>query len=146
GGALKVGSVGSPTKVTLNAGGGIVKNGAGTISAPTIDLQAQTGIGASGQVISTNATAISAVANGGDLYLVDTNAAPVTLTKATAAAPGTLVNVTDTAGNLKVGTVAAPGSVTLTASSGAILDDLNDTTQITTNHLILSASTGIGVA
>jgi filamentous hemagglutinin family protein len=146
GGALKVGSVGSPTKVTLNAGGGIVKNGAGTISAPTIDLQAGAGIGAIGQVISTNATTVSAAAHGGDLYLTDTNAAPVALTTATASAPGTIVNVTDTAGNLKVGTVGASGSVTLTANAGAIVDDLSDTTKITTNHLILSAGTGIGAA
>ncbi len=146
GGSLTVGSVGSPTKVTLNASGGIVKGAPGTIITPNIDLQAGAGIGTSGQAISTNATTVSAVASGGDLYLTDTNAAPVTLTTATASAPGTLVNVTDTAGNLVVGTVGASGSVALTANAGAIVDDGNDTTKITTNHLNLSAGTGIGAA
>lgn len=162
-GALVVTSA-TGTGVTLVAGGagngltlnGAVNGGAGDVTL-TAGTQASRGaivagagsfvtgnnltatgsvIGSSGSALNGNITTLTASASNGGVYINEQNG--LTLANVTASGAAGDIAITSAAGDITVGTVTASRDARLVASSGAILDDGDDTTRLTSTALNLS--------
>jgi len=135
--------------VTLNSTGAITDANAATdnITASTANLTAGTNIATSGDPLETTVGTLNATANAGGVFISEADA--VTLGTITATGAGNDVVVTNTTGDMTVGTVTAPDQVTLTSTAGAILDG-NDppagTINVTATTLVATAASGIGTA
>jgi autotransporter-associated beta strand protein/ELWxxDGT repeat protein len=137
----------------LNAGSGNIRLTAGgavqdadaalDIRAADLWLQAATA-GSWANPLQTQLTMLTATATSGDLYFQEQDG--LTVTSATATAPGGDVGITSLSGNLLAAQIAAQGLVTLWAQSGAIQPTSSASVQITAENLELSAATGIGTA
>ena len=124
---LAVTTVSASGNVTLKSSSGSIEATGSNpeISGQILSLQAATDIGASGALPTAATTSLSALAGSGSIYI--TQDGSFTLSNATVSGANTSINVTDTSGDMTVGTVSAstspsaPGSVYLTSSQGAIL-------------------------
>ena len=142
-GSMAVGTIDAGTlgDVTLNTTSGSITGNSGLITGNTVTLHAAN----SGSVSArTAASHLDVQAGSGSINITQTGA--VTLDRIST--PSTLVSVTNSSGDITVGAVstATTGQVSLTASAGAILDDGDTTTRITTGTVSLSASGAVGTA
>jgi filamentous hemagglutinin family protein len=137
-GTVNAGSLGNVTLGTLNGG---ISGSSGLITGDTVSLTT----GTSGSIaVRTAASNLNAQAASGNINL--TQAGAVTL--GNIVTPGSTVTVTSSSGDITVGTVrtASSGQVSLTASAGAIREDGNSATRISTGTATLSAGASIGAA
>ncbi|HSI46755.1 MAG TPA: filamentous hemagglutinin N-terminal domain-containing protein [Ideonella sp.] len=142
-GSMSIGTVnaGSLGDVNLATQSGSILGSSGTITGNTVTLNAAN----SGSVsVRTAASHLDVQAGSSSISITQTGA--VTLDRI--ATPSSLVSVTNSSGDITVGNVStsASGQVSLTASAGAILDDGNSATRISTGTATLSASGSIGSA
>jgi hypothetical protein len=119
--------------VTLTAGGAVTAAAGVTVSGKTLTVRGSS-IGSSGSQLNTSIDTLNANATAGDVYVREQNG----LTLADVRATGD-VGVTATAGNITVNTVSASNNATLTAGSGAIVDDGNDSTRVSAKAVTLLA-------
>jgi len=137
-GTVNAGSLGDVNLATLS---GSISGSSGAITGNTVTLNAAN----SGSVsVRTAASHLDVQAGSSSISITQTGA--VTLDRI--ATPSSLVSITNSSGDITVGNVStsASGQVNLTASAGAILDDGNSTTRISTGTATLSASGSIGSA
>ncbi|HYD98180.1 MAG TPA: hypothetical protein VEH84_02240, partial [Alphaproteobacteria bacterium] len=178
GGALTIGDAivagGDGKGVTLAAGGGIFNGmtGGTAVTGASATLKAGGAIGSTGAPLTTKVgeliatttaagsinineadtlTVTNATVANGSVVIVAGGATTVTSIVSNTNAAGRNVSVTVNSGDLTVGAIDAKtqGNVTLTASSGRILDDealLARTTVIAGNAVTLTAAGGIGTA
>jgi filamentous hemagglutinin family protein len=146
-GNIVVGAVSAADEVRLSAVAGSVLddgNNGTVIQAGALTLSAGGAIGTSGLTgqIDTNVTSLTATAAAGSIYVGEANG--LSLSNVSASGAGSEVVVTSATGNIEVGAVSATSRVELTASSGSILDDGLNSTQIQAQSLSLTASGSIG--
>ena len=144
GGDLLVDDVTAADTITVVSGGALEQSGsdAGSdMTAPTINIQTETGIGGSG-VIEIDADVLTAVVRAsGDIDLQDTDSG---LRVENASTFNGSITVDVVVGDLAVGRIASSDSVTLT-SAAAITQD-SDGVILAGNDASLTAGTGIGLA
>jgi hypothetical protein len=124
--------------VALTAGtsasrGAIAAGAGGSVAGGTLTADGSS-IGASGSPLSTNINSLTANATQGGVYISEQNA--LTLTNVQAAGD---VGVSSGTGDITVHYVNAGNGLTLTASSGAIADDGDDSTLLTGKAVTLAA-------
>ena len=145
-GDIAVGTVNAGAgTVTLAANGGAITGNAGNLlTAGTLSATAATSIGAApGQRLNTNINSLTATANNGGIFITEGNG--ITLTNVSATGAGSAVDVQANAGNVTLGTVSTGiglGTVTLTASTGAIVGNAGN--DVTADTLSANAGTSIG--
>ncbi len=142
-GSMSVGTInaGALGDVSLATTSGSIFGNSGLITGETVTLNAAN----SGSVtVRTAASHLDVQAGSSSISITQTGA--VTLDRIST--PSTVASVTNSSGNITVGSVSTStsGQVTLTASAGAILDDSDNATRITTGTATLSASGAIGSA
>ena len=142
-GSMSVGTVnaGALGDVTLTTTSGSISGNSGLITGDTVTLHA--GTAGSGAVsVRTAASHLDVQAGSSSISITQTG--NVTLDRITT--PSTVVSVTNSSGDITVGSVStsSSGQVSLTAAAGAIVDDGNSATRITTGTASLSASGAIG--
>jgi hypothetical protein len=146
-GNLAIKTLSAPGTVTLNAAGTIQNAPSSTlVSASDLSMTAGGAIGgpAAGSQIVTNAGTIDlATTTNGGIYIEDQSAA--TLTTVTAGGAGNDFVFTGDGVTTTAGTVSANHAVTLN-TLGALNDDGNNATKITTGTLTLGIGTSIGAA
>lgn len=139
-GSMSVGTVnaGALGDVTLTTTAGSISGNSGLITGETVTLNAGSG------AVSVRTAASHLDVQAGSSSISITQTGNVALDRIST--PSTLVSVTNSSGDITVGSVSTStsGQVTLTASAGAILDDGNSSTRITTGTAVLSASGAIG--
>ena len=142
-GSLSVGTVNAGTlgDVTLTTTSGSISGNSGLITGDTVTLHAAN----SGSVsVRTAASHLDVQAGSSSISITQTGA--VVLDRIST--PSTVASVTSSSGDITVGSVSTStsGQVSLTASAGAILDDGDSATRITTGTATLNASGAIGTA
>jgi len=142
-GSMSVGTInaGALGDVTLATSSGSIFGNSGLITGETVTLNAAN----SGSVtVRTAASHLDVQAGSSSISITQTGA--VTLDRVTT--PSSFVSVTSSSGDITVGTVSTStsGQVSLTAATGAILDDGDTATRIVTGTASLSASGAIGSA
>ena len=140
-GSMSVGTVnaGALGDVTLTTTSGSISGNSGLITGETVTLNAAN----SGSVsVRTAASHLDVQAGSSSISITQTGA--VTLDRI--ATPSSFVSVTNSSGNITVGSVStsSSGQVSLTATAGSIVDDGNSATRISTGTASLSASGAIG--
>jgi len=140
-GSMSVGTVNAGTQgnVTLTTTSGSVSGNSGLITGDTVTINAG---GSASVSVRTAASHLDVQAGSSSISITQTGA--VTLDRI--ATPSSFVSVTNSSGNITVGSVSTSsnGQVSLTATAGAILDDGNTATRISTGTASLSASGAIG--
>ena len=140
-GSMSVGTVNAGTlgDVTLSTTSGSISGNSGLITGETVTLNAA---GSGSVSVRTAASHLDVQAGSSSISITQTGA--VTLDRLST--PSTLVSVTSSSGKITVGSVSTSsnGQVSLTASAGAILDDGDSATRISTGTAQLSASGAIG--
>jgi trimeric autotransporter adhesin len=142
-GSMSVGTInaGALGDVTLATTSGSIFGNSGLITGETVTLNAAN----SGSVtVRTAASHLDVQAGSSSISITQTGA--VTLDRITT--PSSFISVTNSSGDITVGTVSTStsGQVSLTAAAGAILDDGDTATRIVTGTASLSASGAIGSA
>jgi filamentous hemagglutinin family protein len=140
-GSMSIGTVNAGTQgdVTLTTTSGSIFGNSGLITGETVTLNAAS----SGSVsVRTAASHLDVQAGSSSISITQTGA--VTLDRIST--PSTVISVTSSSGDITVGSVstATTGQVSLTAAAGAIFDDSDSATRITTGTATLSASGAIG--
>jgi filamentous hemagglutinin family protein len=139
------GSVGGGSGgVTLIAGtadnrGSVVAGAGNHVAGSSLNVTAAA-VGTSAAQLNTSIDSLSATATGGGIHVSEANG----LTLANLSASGD-VGVTSASGDIVVETVSAGSAVSLTAAAGAITDDGDDTSRITSSSIALTARS-IGAA
>ncbi|MEP7243172.1 MAG: filamentous hemagglutinin N-terminal domain-containing protein [Gammaproteobacteria bacterium] len=123
--ALTAGDVANRGAVVADTGN-LVTGGTLTVSASSV--------GSGSSPLNTNIAALTANASTGGVYILEQNGLVLTDVRA-----GSDVNIATTLGDITVGTVQAAGKATLTADSGAIADDADDSTRVKAQDVILLA-------
>ncbi len=141
---LTVNSVSAVSNGTVKLTGGVIAddgNDSTVINAPTVELTASTGIGASGPGpdIDIAGGTLTANTNTGGVFIHSQGGVRLDDVTTGAGSIGVIAN----SGNISVGTVSAPSLTTLNAQSGGIANE-NTASLISTGGLTLSAATGIG--
>ncbi|MDD4907515.1 MAG: hypothetical protein PHJ00_00475 [Candidatus Omnitrophica bacterium] len=128
------------TSVTLNSADAITHT-AGTITADSLDLTADSGIGTLASPLDSNVNTLNALNNtSGDIALTNTG----NLETVSVVNNGVDIHLTVNS-DLTVGNIQAPGqTVNLTANTGSILDDSDETNKITADTVNLTANNDIG--
>jgi filamentous hemagglutinin family protein len=142
-GSMSVGTINAGTlgDVTLTTTSGSIFGNSGLITGDTVTLNAAN----SGSVtVRTAASHLDVQAGSSSISITQTGS--VTLDRIST--PSTVASVTSSSGDITVGSVSTStsGQVSLTAAAGAILDDGDSATRITTGTASLSASGAIGTA
>jgi filamentous hemagglutinin family protein len=139
-GSMSVGTInaGSQGDVTLTTTSGSIFGNSGLITGETVTLNA----GSGAVTVRTAASHLDVQAGSSSVNITQTGS--VTLDRITT--PSSIISVTNSSGDITVGSVSTStsGQVSLTASAGAILDDGNTSTRITTGNVLLNASGAIG--
>jgi len=149
GGDLSVGTVttNSGNVELASTAGSILNDGDNTtrISANQLTLSAtgSIGVGANGP-IDTNVDSLIASAGAGSVFIRELNG--LMLTNVSAAGAGNDIDITSDGGDITVDTLSAPDAVSLTATTGSVLDDDDDTTRIVASSLSLNAGNAVGTA
>ena len=144
---MSVGTLSASGAATLTSQNGSINaaSGSSSVSGQTVTLNAAVSIGASGAALPTAAGILSADAGNGGIYITQSGA--FTLASALAPRTNSVIDITDTTGDMTVGTVtaSATGSVSLTAQSGAILAETGNPSQISGGAgVALTAATDVG--
>ncbi|MEK7703025.1 MAG: filamentous hemagglutinin N-terminal domain-containing protein, partial [Nitrospirota bacterium] len=132
-------------QVTLTASAGKLLDGnttANNISAGTTTLLG-TAIGTSSDAIETTISTLNATSTNGSIFITQSDA--ITLESVLASGADSNVTITNTAGDMTIGSVTAMDQVTLSASTGAILDGNETSTNITAGTATL-LGTAIGTS
>ncbi|HEX3139619.1 MAG TPA: filamentous hemagglutinin N-terminal domain-containing protein, partial [Rhizobacter sp.] len=141
-GSMSVGSInaGALGDVNLSTQNGSIVGSSGLITGDTVTLNATGG----SVSVRTAASHLDVQAGAGSISVTQTGS--VTLDRIST--PSTNLSVTSTSGDITIGSVSTAngGQVSLVANAGAILDDGNAATRITTGTVSLSASGAIGTA
>jgi hypothetical protein len=166
-GDIWVNTVTGLTSVTIDSDGAIDGTGAALITTPTVDLDADTGIGAGTPINLATTTSVDADTDTGAIDLNNSAAGPVTVNSLTTAsgdinyestAAGNLlvtlartdngdITIINTDGDITLGVVSAIGNdVTITAAGSGGIDDVVDEldADIFAANVDLNAEDGIG--
>ncbi len=135
-------TVAAPNAVTIISGGSIVEGQWGrTTSLPrALSLMASDSIGVAGGAIGLTVENFSASTTNGGIFLAEL--IPGTATSVVAGGAGNDVSVTASGATLGIGTITAPGTVTLQESSGALVSGTS--MNITGQTVNLTGQSGIG--
>jgi len=147
GGDIVVDTVTAPDVATIRTSSGVIFDNnqlLNNVTARTVDLQASGAIGQSADPIEAIVETTKALTTDGDIYLSLGNMGRIE--SVVAGGTDRNVGVTGTSGTLRLGTVSAGGAVTVSNSSGSLVDDNGNSNNITALNLDLSARDGIGSA
>ena len=148
-GDIVVETVSASDEVSLTASAGSITDdgsNATRISANSLTLSAAGAIGgaAANAEIDTTVSALTATANAGGVYIGESNG--LTLTNVDAAGAGSDVVITSATGDIAVNTVTAADQVSLSAVTGAIVNDGISVPGVEASTLTLNAGTHIGTS
>ncbi|MET0263043.1 MAG: filamentous hemagglutinin N-terminal domain-containing protein, partial [Rariglobus sp.] len=137
---VNAGTTAGDVTLTANTGSGEIKtNASGLVTGDVLTATAASGI----NLVTTINAADLEVTGTGDVKIVETNGLELTSVKTNDGA----ITVDSTTGDIRVVSIAAggvTGDIALTATTGAINDDNDNSTKITGNALTLTAANGIG--
>ena len=135
-------TVAAPNAVTIISGGSIVEGqvGSNNVLAQSVSLMASGSIGLAGGAIGLTVENFSASTTNGGIFLAEL--IPGTATSVVAGGAGNDVSVTASGATLGIGTITAPGTVTLQESSGALVSGTS--MNITGQTVNLTGKSGIG--
>ena len=157
-GTVYVSSIVAGISADGTAGAGqILTNSSGVINGDggTVVLSAGSGIGTSGTSLDiADVATLDATTNTGDIYVTNGTATGSTLTLSASTSAGDidvtwngdidLSSETSSTAGVVLDSISAPGTVTLDAVGGAIVDEYGST--VSANTLVLTATNGIGTA
>ncbi len=135
--------VAAPNAVTISSSGGRIlqgQPGLDSVLARSLKLMADSSIGVAGGAIGLTVESVSASTTSGGIFLAEL--IPGTVTSVVAGGAGNDVSVVGSGATLDVGTITAPGTVTLQETGGALLSGAS--TKVTGQTVKLTGKSGIG--
>ena len=138
-------TVAAPNAVTISSSGGRIlqgQPGTDNVLAQSVNLMASGSIGVAGGAIGLTVESFSASTTNGGIFLAEL--IPGTATSVVAGGAGNNVSVTGSGATLGIGTITAPGTVTVQETGGALVSGTS--MNITGQTVNLTGKSGIGTA